>query len=86
MHRPADTFPTKDSAVAWLADERKLIDLGSWTAPAERATKASAAKLTLRAFAKTWLKDRNISRRTRENYDYPTDLVALYWIVRYFGG
>lgn len=75
LHRAPATFPTKASGQRWLEDERDLIELdrrnlGVWTPPADRAAKAAAAKLTLRAFAKTWLKDRNISRRTRENYSY----------------
>ena len=77
MHRPAATFPTKDSAVAWLADERKLIDLGTWTPPAERAVKSAANQRTLRAYAKPWLEHRNISRRTRDSYRYLLDLHIL---------
>jgi integrase len=78
LHRALATFPTKASGQRWLEDERDLIELdrrnlGVWTPPAERAVKAAAAKLTLRAFAKTWLKERNISRRTRENYGYHLD-------------
>ncbi|MGV0875179.1 hypothetical protein [Mycolicibacterium sp. XJ879] len=34
------TFPTKRSAEAWLEAERKLIDDGRWTPPAERAVKS----------------------------------------------
>jgi integrase len=78
MHRAQATFPTKASGQRWLEDERDLIDLdrrnlGVWTPPAERAKKSAAKQLTLRAYAKTWLTDRNISRRTRENYGYHLD-------------
>ncbi|MGJ6122972.1 site-specific integrase [Mycolicibacterium sp. Y3] len=68
------TFPTKASAVAWLEDERELIELdrrnpGIWTPPAERAAKRQAEKLTLRSYAKTWLDSKtNLARRTRSNY------------------
>lgn len=68
------TFPTKASAVAWLEDERELIELdrrnpGTWTPPAERAARRQAEKLTLRAYAKTWLGNKtNLARRTRGNY------------------
>lgn len=78
LHRAQATFPTKASGQRWLEDERDLIDLdrrnlGVWTPPAERARKSEAKQLTLRTYAKSWLKDRNISRRTRENYAYHLD-------------
>ena len=47
LHWAPATFPTKDSGVAWLAAERKLIDLGTWTPPAARVVKATARKLAL---------------------------------------
>lgn len=56
--------------MAWLAAERKLIDLGTWTPPAARVVKATARKLALRAYATRWLEQRNISPRTKDNYEY----------------
>ncbi|MFP2991281.1 tyrosine-type recombinase/integrase [Mycobacterium intracellulare] len=78
LHRAPATFPTKASGQRWLEDERDLIDLdrrnlGVWTPPAERARRATAKQLTLAAYANPWLKDRHISRRTRENYAYHLD-------------
>lgn len=75
LHRAPATFPTKESAIAWLDNEQALIDAdrrrpGEWTPPADRAAKAVAAKLTLRSYARPWLEHRNLSRRTRENYRY----------------
>lgn len=75
LHRAPATFPTKASGQRWLEDERDLIELdrrnlGTWTPPAERATKAQAVKLTLRDYSTRWLEHRNVSRRTRENYAY----------------
>ncbi|MBI3213142.1 MAG: site-specific integrase [Mycobacterium sp.] len=75
MHRALATFPSKQSAVAWLDEEAHLIDLdrrtpGTWTPPAVRATKAAANQLALRDYAETWLEHRNIAPRTRENYAY----------------
>ncbi|MGV0645073.1 tyrosine-type recombinase/integrase [Mycolicibacterium sp. XJ2546] len=69
------TFPTKSSAEHWLKSEDDLIDLdrrtpGTWSPPAERATKAEAARLTFRKYAEGWLAQRNIAPRTRENYRY----------------
>lgn len=82
LHRAPATFPTKASGQRWLEDERDLIDLdrrnlGVWTPPAERASKAAAAKLTLRAYAGPWLEHRNLSRRTRETYRYHLELNIL---------
>ncbi|CAM3283546.1 site-specific integrase [Mycobacterium intermedium] len=78
LHRAPATFPTKASGQRWLEDERDLIDLdrrnlGVWTPPAERARKAATANMTLRTYAQTWLEQRNIARRTRENYAYHLD-------------
>ncbi|NDJ91471.1 tyrosine-type recombinase/integrase [Mycolicibacter kumamotonensis] len=69
LWRAPATFPNKDSATAWLHDERKLIDLGTWTPPADRAKKATAKKLTLGEYATTWLAQRNITSRTRDLYE-----------------
>lgn len=80
IHNAPATFPTKDAATSWLSAEQDLIDLdhrnpgkGIWTPPAERATKAKAAVLTLRVYADRWIEHRSLSRRTRENYRYHLD-------------
>lgn len=75
MHRPADTFPSKQSAVSWLDNERHLIELdritpGTWIAPAKRAAALAAASLTFEEYATKWLTQRAVSRRTRDSYDY----------------
>lgn len=75
LHRPPDTFPSKQSAVAWLDNERHLIELdritpGTWTPPARRSAALAAAGLTFQEYATTWLAHRAVSRRTRDNYDY----------------
>lgn len=43
MHRAPYTFDTKDSAVAWLDSERKAIDRGDWSSPADRERAAKNA-------------------------------------------
>lgn len=58
LHRPPSTFVTKDDAVAWLAAERKLIDLDTWTPPAERRAVRKVAGQTVDEFANEWLSDR----------------------------
>lgn len=65
LHRPASTFETLLDARAWLADERRLIDAGTWTAPAVRSRTAPA---TLAAYAEPWLAERNLKPRTRYLY------------------
>jgi integrase len=70
LWRAPATFPSKDAATAWLVDERKLIDRGDWTPPADRATKETAKKHTLRDYAARWLEHRNVAPRTRETYHW----------------
>jgi len=68
-HSASVTFPNEDRARAWLADERKLIDLDAWTAPAareaERAAEQAAKEAekqavatTFREYAEAWLERR----------------------------
>lgn len=74
LHRAATTFDAKDNAVAWLAGERKLLDLDSWTPPADRrASKPTAKGKTLREYSEEWLENRRTSRgpikpRTKADY------------------
>lgn len=74
VYKAVATFPTKSSAGHWLQAEADLIDLdrrrpGEWSPPAERAARRQAEKLTLRAYAKTWLDNKTkLARRTRDNY------------------
>ncbi len=77
LHWAPATFANKDSGVAWLAAERKLIDLGTWTPPAARVVKATARKLTLRDYATRWLEQRSVSPRTKDNYEYHLRLNIL---------
>lgn len=78
MHRPGHTFATDKLANAWLANERRLIDLDTWTPPAERRAKAEetarADSITLDEYARAWV-DKRVTRkggplhpRTREDY------------------
>jgi integrase len=78
LHRAPATFAEKKHAASWLQNEQDTIDLdrrqpGAWTPPADRAAKAAAAKVTFRDYAKPWLKNRNISWRTRDSYGYLLD-------------
>lgn len=78
MHRPGHTFASRELADAWLSGERRLIDLDTWTPPADRRAAAKAEALmettTLHAFATEWIAKRVTRRgeplhpRTREDY------------------
>lgn len=77
------TFPTKASAVAWLEDERELIELdrrnpGTWAPPAERAARRQAERLTLASYAKTWMDNKTkLARRTRDLYSSQLDSLIV---------
>jgi integrase len=77
LYRAAGSFPSKGTAEGWLAQERRLIDLGVWTPPAQRAVKAAAAQLTLAEYETRWLEQRAIAPRTRESYSYLLTLHVL---------
>jgi integrase len=66
LHKALSTFETMTDARAWLTDERRLIERGTWIAPTvrNRATKPA----TLGAFAEAWLKDRQLKPRSRALY------------------
>lgn len=73
LHYAAATFPTKSAGGAWLQGEQDLIDLdarqpGTWTPPADRATKAAAARLTFKGYADTWMTQRKLAPKTRNDY------------------
>lgn len=74
LHRPPATFPTKQSAVAWLDGERRLINNDNWTSPAERAARRQAERLTLRDYSRSWLDAKTkLARRTRDLYQSQLD-------------
>lgn len=64
----AHTFGAKIDAEGWLADERKLIELGEWTPPDTRASARAAALITLREYSEQWLAHRDLAPKTRALY------------------
>jgi integrase len=68
-HNAPMTFSTKSRAEGWLADERKLIELDTWTSPARRAAARTARVITLADYAAQWVKDRPVKARTRLMYE-----------------
>lgn len=82
VHKAAVTFPTKDSATSWLGSEQHLIELdrltpGTWTPPGERAAKAEAVKLTLRAYSTRWLENRGLAPHSYRSYEQALRLHIL---------
>jgi integrase len=68
-HNAPLTFSTKPRAEGWLAEERKLIELDTWTPPARRAAARTARAITLSEYAAQWVKDRPVKARTRLMYE-----------------
>lgn len=62
------SFETKGDAEAALAAVRTSIDAGTWTPP-DAPAPVEAEVVTLRAYATTWLAQRDVEVRTREHYD-----------------
>jgi len=58
------TYAEQRHAEAWLNDERRKIELGTWTRPHERG----AAAVTLEDFGHDWLKNHGIQNSTRNLY------------------
>ncbi len=63
------TFSDDISAEAWLATERRLIELDQWTPPAVRAAAEVVAGLTVREYAAQWMEHRDITPKTRSLYN-----------------
>lgn len=67
---PSGTFDTKARAEGWLAAERKLIDLGIWGSPGERAAEAAKQQAARFApYAAECVRHRNLTPRTRLLYE-----------------
>jgi integrase len=66
LHKAAATFHTIMDARAWLTEERRHIDAGTWIVPARRNRPAEVA--TLATYAWAWLADRPLKPSTRELY------------------
>lgn len=62
------TYDAKTDAEGFLATESRLIQLGQWTPPDERAETRAAQLVTLREFSTTWLAERDLAPKTRWLY------------------
>ncbi|OFN40253.1 integrase [Corynebacterium sp. HMSC072G08] len=53
-HTPGHSFPTRIDADGWLSDERRLIDLDTWTPPAQRKKAQQTAAVTVGEWLNTF--------------------------------
>ena len=73
-HRAPATFQTKLDAEGWLAAERRLIDLDTWTPPRQRESERYTKGVTVAEYADRWILDHRrpngdpIKPRTRAHY------------------
>jgi len=49
------TYDNRTDAEGWLANERKLIELGEWSPPESRAALKALSGVTLREYAEKWM-------------------------------
>lgn len=54
-HKAPATFATEQDADAWLASERRLIDLDQWTPPEQRGAQRQRDSLTVGQWLERWL-------------------------------
>lgn len=74
LMRPAPvTFDTKLDAAAWLRDQAREVERGTWTPDEQRA----APTTTVRVYAETWLASRDLKPRTRLLYRGLLDALIL---------
>jgi len=80
-HNAPAAFADRETGIIWLRDERRLIDEGRWTPPAERLEaerqvelRKLAEEIHLRDYAEQWLETRTNKRgqplKTRSKADY----------------
>lgn len=57
------SYDSEDAARVWLIDERRMIELGTWTPPEQRRAERRVKTLTFEEYAEKWLEE----RRTKDN-------------------
>ena len=69
LHQAPATFSAHIDAEGWLATERRLIELGGWTAPAARHLARYANTITVGEYVEEWIAQRELARWTRISYE-----------------
>jgi integrase len=62
------TYDNRTDAEGWLANERKLIELGEWSPPQSRTALKALAGVTLREYTEQWMQHRDLTPKTRALY------------------
>jgi integrase len=62
------TYDNRTDAEGWLANERKLIELGEWSPPESRAALKAVAGVTLREYSERWILHRDLTPKTHALY------------------
>jgi len=68
-HKAPKTFSAKMDGEHWLANERRLIEFGIWTPPAQREAEKLAGSITVADYAATWIEQRPLKARTKIGYE-----------------
>ena len=77
-HSAPFTFDARGYAERWLEEERRLMELEVWTAPAAReAAKLLDETLTIRVYAAQWLAGRVLRPNTQKDYRHLIEDVIL---------
>src|SRR5690349_16360432 len=63
------TYPAKIDAEGWLSHERRPVEHGAWTPPAQREAERLAGGVTVTEYAKQWIQQRPLRARTRVGYE-----------------
>jgi integrase len=69
LHQAPATFSAHIDAEGWLAAERRLIELGDWTAPAARHLARYANSITVSEYVTQWIAERELARWSRISYE-----------------
>jgi integrase len=62
------TYDNRTDAEGWLANERKLMELGEWSPPESRAALKALTGVTLREYSEQWMKHRDLTPKTHALY------------------
>ncbi|QJD52086.1 tyrosine integrase [Mycobacterium phage MA5] len=62
------TYDNRMDAEAWLAQEKRLIEMEQWTPPEDRLKKAQASSITVEEYVSKWIEERDLAEGTRELY------------------
>lgn len=63
------TFKVKSAAEAWLTKEQREMSSDGWLPPVQREAARQAAEVTLGAYGKRFVVERNLKPRTRQHYE-----------------